>query len=75
MKRLIVVVALLSPLLALAQVPKPQNVIFGPQGIKGITEEPGVPLIQTMPKPHFRSLIQVRANFQPELQKSVDGLK
>ncbi|MFL5320238.1 MAG: hypothetical protein ACJ790_11325 [Myxococcaceae bacterium] len=81
MKRAVIAVAVLVSFGAMAQTdlqqkrkPARQEVIFTTSDIFGLVEKPGTGIILAPPKAHFDSLIRVRANFNPELQKSVESL-
>lgn len=82
MKRLLVGAVVLASFSAFAQVeqkasekrvPK-QEVIFTPHDLTGTRDEGTGILVFAAPKHHFDSMVKVRANFQPELQRSADAL-
>lgn len=82
MKRVVAVVAVLVSCTVLAQMGNPGPIDdrgrdhkFGGDAFKGLRDTPMVPVLYVKPKTSFDSLIKVRANFQPELQKSVEGVK
>jgi hypothetical protein len=55
-------------------VKKVSTVDFNVQGIEAARLSPLSGYVTTPPKSHFKSMIKMRANFNPELQASVDQL-
>lgn len=54
--------------------PRTQYVDFGAAAVEGELEKPIQTYVQLPPRAHFRSLVQVRGSFLPELQRSADQL-
>jgi len=54
--------------------PKPQVIDFGERVIKGDVVRPELSPVLSYRRASFASLLKTRADFLPELEKSVDGL-
>ena len=54
--------------------PKTQYVDFGVAEVEGELERPAQSYVQLPPRARFQSLVRVRGDFLPELQRSADAL-
>ena len=52
----------------------PQAIEFTPADVVGARDAPGMARVYARPKVKFRNLIEMRANFRPEMAKSRDAL-